>query len=247
MGISVVFPAYNEEMNIRPTMERALAAMKSLGQEFEILIVDDASTDSTGSIADDLAAAHPEVRVLHNPKNLGQGGSLVRGFQQVRHDLVTHNGMDYPFELRDLSKMLPLRAEADIVVAARTSRAGYSRYRVLTSVVHRALLHLLFPLRLRDYSFVQLYPRSVWEAIEVEARSTAFVAPEALIRAHDMGYRIKEVDIEYHARLAGVATSGKPRVILHSLRDMLLFWWKRLLGRTPRQRRGALPAPGPRP
>ena len=236
MGISVVFPAYNEEMNIRPTIERALAAMRSLGQEFEIIIVDDASTDSTGSIADQFAAATTEVRVLHNQKNVGQGASIVQAFRHARHQLLTHNAMDYSFDLLDLSKMLPLLAEADIVVATRTARAGYSRYRVLTSVVHKALLHLLFPLRLRDYNFTQLYTRSVWDAIKVEARSTAFLTPEALIRAHDMGYRIKEVDIEYHARVAGVATSGRPKVILHSLRDMFVFWWKRLLGRTPRRR-----------
>jgi glycosyltransferase involved in cell wall biosynthesis len=236
MGISVVFPAYNEEMNIRPTIERALEAMKSLGQEFEILIVDDRSTDATGSIADQLAAEHAEIRVLHNTRNMGQGASLVRGFGEARYDLLTHNGMDYPFDLRDLSKMLPLTKEADIVVAARTARTGYSRYRVLTSVVHKALLRLLFPPRLSDYGFVQIYPRPVWQALNVEARSTAFMVPEALIRAHDMGYRIKEVKIEYLPRLAGEATSGKPKVILHTLRDMFFFWWKRLLRRTPRGR-----------
>jgi hypothetical protein len=131
--------------------------------------------------------------------------------------------------------MLPLCGEADIVVAARTSRPGYSRYRLLTSAVHRAMLHCLFPLRLSDYNFVQLYPAAVWKAIQVEARSTAFLTPEALIRAHDMGYRIKEVKIDYHPRLAGTATSGNPKVILSSLRDMFSFWWKRLLGRTPHE------------
>jgi glycosyltransferase involved in cell wall biosynthesis len=234
MGISVVFPAYNEEMNIRSAIERALAAMRDLGEAFEILIVDDCSTDSTGRIAGELAAAHPEIRVLHNPRNLGQGASLARAFEHVRYERFTHDAMDYSFDLRDLSTMLPLCEEADIVVAARTSRAGYTPYRVLTSVVHRALLHLLFPPRLSDYSFTQIYPRSVWKALQVESRCTAFLMPEALIRAHDMGYRIQEVKIAYHARLAGEATAGKPKVILQALRDMLLFWWKRLRGGTPR-------------
>ena len=100
--------------------------------------------------------------------------------------------------------------------------------------VHRTLLHLLFPLRLRDYNFVQVYARTVWQAVKVEARSTACLTPEALIRAHDMGYRIREVEVEYHPRTAGAATSGKPKVILHSLRDMFLFWWQRTRRRTPR-------------
>jgi glycosyltransferase involved in cell wall biosynthesis len=236
-GITVVFAAYNEEKNVEAAMAQALDALRGQFQRFEIIIVEDASRDGTPALCDALAAVHPEIRVLHNEKNLGQGATLVRGFQQARFDLVTHNAMDYPFDLRDLKLMTPLLAEADIVVAVRRSQAGYSPYRVLTSAVHRTLLHLLFPLRLRDYNFVQLYPRSVWEAVKVEARSTAFLTPEALIRAYDMGYRVREVEIEYHPRTAGVATSGKPKVILHSLRDMFAFWWKRLRRQTPRRKK----------
>jgi len=236
MGISVIFPAYNEEKNIRATMEKALEAMRELGREFEIVIVNDQSKDGTGRIADELAAEHREIRALHNERNMGSGASVVRGFQQARFELMTHNAMDYPFDLRDLPKLLQYCGEADIISAARTSRPGYTRYRKLMSFVHKCLLHLLFPLRLSDYNFVQLYPRSVWESIRVEARSAAFVTPEAMIRAYDMGYRVKEVEIEYHPRVAGEATSGNPKVILHSLHDMFSFWWKRLLHRTPQLR-----------
>ena len=146
MGISVIFAAYNEEMNIAGTMAKALDAMRALDREFEIVIVNDKSKDATGSIADELAAAHPEVRVLHNDHNTGQGASLVRGFREARYELVIHNAMDYPFDLRDLPKMLQYCGEADIICATRSSRAGYSPFRILTSVVHKHLLHLLFPL-----------------------------------------------------------------------------------------------------
>ena len=234
MEISVVFPSYNEEGIVRQTISRAIEALRSQFETFEIIIVEDASTDSTARICDELAAAYPELRVFHNPKNVGQGASLVRGFRQAQYDVIIHNAMDYPFDLRDLGKMVPLLGEADIIVAARRRRAGYSPYRVLTSIVHRLLIHLLFPLRLTDYNFVQLYPRSVWQAINVEARSTAFLTPEALIRAHDLGYRIREIEVDYHPRTTGKATSGRPRVILQSLRDMFRFWWKRSLRRTPR-------------
>jgi dolichol-phosphate mannosyltransferase len=232
--ISVVFPCYNEEKNIRETMERAIRALRDQFSDFEIILVEDASTDTTPAICDRLARQHPEIRVLHNPQNIGQGASLVRGFQSARYQLVTHNAMDYPFDLRDLRLLTPVLREADIVVVARRARAGYTAYRVLTSVVHRWLLHRLFPLKLSDYNFVQLYPRAVWEDLHVEARSTAFLTPEALIRAHDMGYRIQEIEIDYHPRTKGRATSGRPAVIVESLRDMACFWWKRTLRQTPR-------------
>jgi len=234
MNISVVFPCYNEENNIETTMGKALDALRQQFEVFEILIVEDASADQSPQICDKLAVLNPEIRVLHNPENLGQGASIVRGFREARHNLVLHDAMDYPFDLLDLPVMIPLLSEADIVVAARRSRAGYSQYRMLTSMVHRTLLHLLFPLKLTDYNFVQIYPRSVWESVKVEGHSTAFLTPEALIRAHDLGYRIREVEIEYHPRTAGEATSGSAKVIVASLRDMVRFWWKRLWHQTPR-------------
>jgi glycosyltransferase involved in cell wall biosynthesis len=230
-GISAVFPAYNEERSVRSTLARALDAMRSIGLPFEILVVDDASSDSTGRIAEDLARENPEVRVLRNPANLGQGAGIVLGFQQARYDLVIHNAMDYPFDLRDLGRMLPLLERADIVVASRDRRAGYTMRRKIMSVVNGTLLRLLFGLKLRDSNFVQLYRRAVWRSIRVESHSTAFLTPEALIRARDMGFRIVEMPARYHPRQTGKATAGSFRVVSRSVRDMLRFWWKRSIAR----------------
>jgi dolichol-phosphate mannosyltransferase len=234
MEISVIFPAYNEAENIRTAMAAALEALRSLFDRFEIVIIDDRGQDDTGRIADELAAAHQEIRVIHNERNMGQGASIVRGFHEARYGLLLHNAMDCPFDLEDLRKMLPLLDDADIVVASRTGRPGYTFYRIIVSLVNRKLIRALFPLKLRDYSFVQLFSKAAWGKVNVEGRSTGFMIPEALIRAYDLGYRIKEIDIPYHPRLAGKATAGKPSVILRSLNEMLRFWWKRARGKTPR-------------
>jgi glycosyltransferase involved in cell wall biosynthesis len=225
--LTVIFPAFNEQAALEDAMERSLAALREHVRDFEILIVDDGSTDATGRIADELSSRHPEIRVLHNERNLGAGASYLRGLRHARGELVTHNGVDCPFDLSDLPKMLAVLPDADIVVAARTGRTGYSAFRVLTSIVNVTLLNLLFGLRLRDYNFVQIYRRSVIEAVHVETTGTAFVTPETIIRAHDMGFRIKEVPIEYHARTTGVATSGTIKVIATSMRDMLRLWQQR--------------------
>jgi glycosyltransferase involved in cell wall biosynthesis len=222
--ISVIFPAYNEEDSLRTTIDRALDALKPRCERFEIIIVNDCSRDSTGRIADELAAAHPEITVLHNPRNLGQGGSLRLAFQQARYKWVTHNGVDYPFDLCDLDLMAPLLAEADIVVAVRKQRAGYTAYRKLISHANVALLNAFFNLKLRDYSFIQICPKWYLESVPVISRSTGFLMPEILIRAHELGLRVKPVDIEYHPRLKGVATAGNPRIVLHSLMELLRFW-----------------------
>lgn len=227
MELTVIFPAYNEEAGIVEAMERSLAALRKHVHAFEVIIVDDGSQDATGRLADEVAAKHPEIRVLHNERNLGAGASYVRGLQHARGELVMHNGIDCPFDLDDLPKLLGRVGDADIVVATRTGRTGYSAFRVLTSVVNVTLLNLLFGLRVSDYNFTQLYRKKVLDSVKVESTSTAFVTPETIIRAHDLGFRIQQVPVQYHARRTGVATSGSLRVIASSIRDMLRFWLQR--------------------
>jgi glycosyltransferase involved in cell wall biosynthesis len=180
MRLSVIYPAYSEEENIRPTIARSLAALRPRCEAFEILIIDDRGQDATGAIADELAAAHPEISVVHNERNLGQGESLLKGFRLARHEWVLHNAMDYPFDLEDLDEMIPLLGAADVVVAARRSRPEYSPYRRLLSWGNRSLLRLLFGLDLNDYNFVQLYRKGALGAIMPDGRSTGFVTSEML-------------------------------------------------------------------
>ncbi len=227
-SITVIFPAYNEEANIGRAIKRSMEAMSRRFDTFELLIIDDGSRDHTGSIAEKLAATYPEITVLHNERNMGLGETLYRGFQCAKGELVIQNAMDYPLDLRDLDELLPHLDEADIVVAVRKAYAGYTPYRKLTSKVNRALLRLLFKPKLRDYNYTQLFKRKVLEAARPTSRSTVFIAPEIIIRAHELGFRIKEVEVDFHPRIAGEATSGKPGVILRSVRDMFAFWAKGL-------------------
>jgi glycosyltransferase involved in cell wall biosynthesis len=223
-SITVIFPAYNEEQNIRSAIARAVDAMRPRFHAFELLIIDDGSTDRTGEIAEDLAKEHPEITVIHNRKNLGLGETLYLGFQRAQGELVIQNAMDYPLDLCDLDKMIPLLDEADVVVASRKAFAGYSPYRKLTSRVNRLILRRLFDPKLRDYNYTQLYKKEVLSAARPNSRSTVFIAPEIIIRAHELGFKIIELDIDYYPRVFGKATSGRPRVILRSLRDMFKFW-----------------------
>lgn len=227
-SLSVVIPAYNEEMNIARAMEQAIASLENLFEDFEIIIVNDASTDGTAAIAESLALKDPRIKVIHNAVNLRQGASLLRGFEQAGKELVIHDAMDYPFDLADLDKLMPYVEKNDVVVACRQKRAGYSPYRHLLSSVNLLLLHLCFELKLPDYNFVQLYKRRVLQEIQVRARSTGFVTPELILRAHRRGFKIAAVPIEYLPREAGVARSGDIKVILATLGDLFSFYWETL-------------------
>lgn len=225
MNISVVYPAFNEAGNIRRTLARSLDALSGRFEQFELIVVDDGSTDATGTIAEELAKEHSEIVVLHHQHNQGLAPTLLRGLRRARFELVTYNGMDYPFDLADLPKMTALLDRADVVVASRTEHAGYTCYRTIVSYANRALLRGLFGLPLRDFNFVQLFRKTVLDAVQVHSRSAGFVAPEIILRAHDLGFRILSVDIPYHPRLAGRPSCGRPSVVLGSLWELLRFYW----------------------
>ena len=225
-GVSVVIPAYNEEENVYQTINLVLDVMTRDFEDFEIIIIDDNSTDKTGQILDNLALANKRISVIHNKYNLGQGGSLAVGFANVSKEFAIHNAMDYPFDMSDLSKMMRLTDKCDIVVASRTSRPGYSVYRHILSRVNIFILNMLFDLHLSDYSFVQLYRSNIVRKINPNARSTGFFIPEILIRALIMGYRIIQIPTKYLPRNKGIARSGSFKVVFSSLVDLINFWRK---------------------
>jgi len=224
-SLSVVMPAYNEEQLIDPVIRRCVASIERMVGDFEILLIDDCSTDRTPMLADALAQELGErVKVVHNKENLKQGGSIQKGFALARCDLVTHNAMDYPFHFEDLEPVLGHFPGADIVVVTRKSYPGVSRLRLFVSWANRTLIRLLFGTDITDYNFVQVYKRAVLEQLPCFSTATAFVTVERIIRAHHLGYRVVAVEAEYHRRETGVSSSGTLRVVRDSLRDMARLW-----------------------
>ena len=224
IAVTVVIPGYNEEHNIEGAVKRCLGALQKLGLSHELIIINDASTDRTGEIADSLARANQAVRVIHNPINLNVGISVLIGMRAARGRIVTHNSMDLPFDPDDLARLLPMMERADIVVVVRKDRSAHSAWRKLTSLAHHWMVRLLFMTDIRDMNFVQAYRREVVQGLDVKAKSPAFVTPELLIRAQRRRLQIVEMAADFHRRRAGSSSFGRPRDILWTFSDMLSFW-----------------------
>jgi glycosyltransferase involved in cell wall biosynthesis len=220
LTLSVVLPAYNEERLIEATIERAVGSLQRAVGRFEILLIDDCSTDRTPQLADALGERFPQVRVLHNARNLGQGGCLRLGFAQAQYELVTHNAVDYPFDFDDLPRVLGPFPDADVVVVTRRSYPGVSAGRRFVSWGNRTLTRWLFGLEIEDYNFVQVYRRSVLQEQQCFSTATAFITVERIVRAHHAGHRVVAIAADYHRRPSGVSSSGNWRVVRDSLRDM---------------------------
>ena len=226
--LSYFFPAHNEEANLRELVEEALGALPGLAEAFEIIVVNDGSRDATGAMADELAAAHPDVvRAVHHPTNLGYGAALLSGFRAARHELVCFTDGDRQFRVADLGRLterLQAPDQPDVVVGYRIKRAD-PVIRTVYAKLYRFANRVWFGLKVRDVDCAcKLFRREALEGLRVESDG-AFFSAELLIKLAASGRRVVEVGVPHHPRTAGSPTGAKPSVIFRAVRD---FWRLRL-------------------
>lgn len=227
-SLTVFFPMWNEQDYIYATVDAAHDICRQLVDEreigdYEILIVDDASTDSTGDIADQLAADDPRVRVVHHPFNRRLGGSVKTGFANARGELVLYTDADLPCDLAELRKACRLLRyySADIVSAYRHDRTGEGPRRALYSWIYNSLVTLVFDLHVRDVNFAfKLCRRTIFDKLELVSEGS-FIDAELLIRAQALGYRVIQFGVDYFPRSVGVSTLSSGSVIAGIVREML--------------------------
>lgn len=233
--LSCAFPAFNEEENIGPLLDEALAELPRLSDEFEIVVIDDGSRDSTADVVRGYAEKHPEVRLVVHPQNLGYGHALRSGLVHSRGDVVALVEGDRQFRVADLRRLLDALDSSDAVWGYRIKRADPLKRLFIARVYHRVLA-AAFGVHVRDVDCgFKLLRRKVVDQIvpQLESRS-AFISPEMLIRAQQAGFRITEVGVPHYPRVAGKPKGATPRVIARTIGEILRL--RRSLGAA---RRGA--------
>jgi len=219
ISISVFFPCYNEEANVAATVEKACAVLDELDGDYEVIIVDDGSSDGTARIADDIAAKNPVVKVVHHPRNLGYGAALQSGFKSASKDLVFYTDGDGQFDIAEMPALLGLIAEYDIVSCYRLDRQD-PIIRKLNAWCWTKLVCLLFGLRLRDIDCAfKLYRRKIFDGMELCSRG-ALIDAEVLARAARKGYTIVQRGVHHFPRTAGRQTGANLRVILRAFIEL---------------------------
>ena len=226
--LSYFFPAHNEEANLAGLVEEALATLPDLAETFEIIAVDDGSRDRTASIAEALAAQHPDVvRLVRHPVNLGYGAALRSGFGAARYDLVAFTDGDRQFRIADIGRLTErLRGPdvPDVVVGFRIKRAD-PIVRTLYARAYRLANRVFFGLRVTDVDCAaKVFRREALDGLRVESGG-AFFSAELLIKLRAAGRNVAEVGVPHYPRTAGSATGARPRVVLRAIRD---FWLLRL-------------------
>jgi len=226
--LSYFFPAHNEAGNVEALVADALEALPALAERYEIIVVNDGSSDRTGELADALAAANPDiVRVIHHPTNLGYGAALRSGFRVARYDWVGFTDGDRQFAVSDLGRLTARIAQADqpdVVVGFRIRRAD-PLIRSLYARSYRLANRIFFGLRTTDVDCAcKLFRRATLRGLRVESGG-AFFSAELLIKLRAAGRTVVEVGVPHYARTVGSPTGARPSVVFRAVRD---FWSLRL-------------------
>jgi len=225
--LSIFFPMWNEEHYI----ERAVGAATRICVEmvdagylgdYELIIVDDCSTDRTPEIADALAAADAHVRVVHHEVNRKLGAAIRTGFDTAKGDLVLYSDADLPFDFVEVPRAIRLmrQYEADLVSAYRFDRTGEGYSRAIYTFFYNLLIRTMFGVKARDINFAfKLCRRRVLDHIELQSEGS-FIDAELIIRATRAGFELLQVGVDYFPRTRGVSTLSSPAIIFRIVAEM---------------------------
>ncbi len=246
-GLSVFFPACNDAATIASLVIAAVQTASRLTPDFEVLIVNDGSTDATASVADELARLYPQVRVIHHERNRGYGGALRSGFGAATKDLVFYTDGDAQYDPREMERLwVRMEAGIDLVNGYKISRSD-PVHRILIGRVYHHTVKMLFGLRVRDVDCdFRLIRRSVFDTVRLE-KTSGVICLEMMKKIQDAGFQIAEVPVHHYHRAYGKSQFFNFRRIARTAIDVFRLWRELVLHRERHGEPRVSPAPPARP
>lgn len=225
-GISVFFPAYNDEGTIEGMVMDALAILPTLTDDYEVIVVNDGSTDATMSILEQLACTSPFVKIVHHAKNQGYGGALRTGFAHACKDLIFYTDGDGQYDVRELMSLFPLMTDAvDIVNGYKIKRAD-ARRRIILGAIYNRLARILFNLPVRDVDCdFRLMRRRAIQRIHLTS-SSGVICTEMVRKLFVDGCTFAEVSVNHYPRTHGQSQFFTLRRVARTASDFFVLWWK---------------------
>jgi glycosyltransferase involved in cell wall biosynthesis len=234
-GLSVFFPAYNDSGTIASMVIRAVQVASALTPDYEVIVVDDGSSDATPAILDELARTYPRVRVVHHPKNRGYGGALQTGFRTATKELIFYTDGDAQYDPSELSLLWEhLTPDADMVNGYKISRSD-PRHRIVLGRLYHHFVRTLFGLTVRDVDCdFRLMRRTIFERIALE-KTSGVICLEMMKKIQDAGFRVVEVPVHHYHRAFGKSQFFNVPRLAKTLTDVMRLWYALVIRRQHRR------------
>ena len=239
-GISVFFPAFNDAGTIGALVEDALEILPTLTDDYEVIVVNDGSTDKTAFVLDELSRNNPHVRIIHHERNLGYGAALRTGFRQASKDLVFYTDGDGQYDVHELPRLRRLLTDqVDVVNGYKRKRSDASSRKVLGAIYNQAA-RFLFRLPIRDVDCdFRLLRRSRVQELEIRS-TTGAVCVELVSKLQRAGCVFAEVPVCHYPRVHGESQFFTFRRVLNTAVEFSLLWLRTVRTGRPNKLRNLL-------
>lgn len=226
--ISIIIPAYNEEGNLKATVESVVGIISKRFSDYEILIFDDFSTDNTGLIADNLSSKNPKIKVIHNEKNMGFGYNYTKGVEIAEKQYIMMIPGDNEITDESIAKICDAAGRADIIVPFTVNTWIRPLSRRIISKAFTILMNLITGLNLRYYNGPCLHKSSIIKSVPMTTWGYAYMA-SILARLIRSGHSYVEVGMYLKQRGYGGSKAFRVKNILRVAKTLVeLFMEMRL-------------------
>ncbi|OGC50049.1 hypothetical protein A3A69_01610 [candidate division WWE3 bacterium RIFCSPLOWO2_01_FULL_37_15] len=219
-SLSVFFPLYNEESNVIPLVEKALEEIPHLANEYEIILINDGSTDATLKIALEIAEKNERIKVV-SQENRGYGGALKTGFYTAKYEWVFYSDGDLQFELGEIQKLIEHTEENDLIIGYRKSRAeGFKRELItwLLKIWNKVFFDFPGFIKDTDCAF-KLIKKEVLNKVMPLQSNGGLISTELLLKAYNSGFKFAQVPVTHKKRLYGNSTGDSLAVIKKAVKE----------------------------
>lgn len=232
--LSIFFPFWNEEKNIEAVINKAIPVAQEIAGKWEIIMIDDGSSDQTSQIAQKLVKKHKNLRFISHFPNRGYGAALKEGFSNSKYNNIVFNDGDNQFNFSEITGFIDaIDNGADIVIGFRKKRNDPNLFkRLLLMNLLKIWDLVLFHFYFRDIDCgFKMFTREALQKISPLRSEGAMITTEILAKAKKKKLIIKEVGVNHYSRIYGKQSGANFPVILRAVLESLQLWFDLHYGR----------------